>query len=177
MSRIAKQPVVVPEGVEVKLDAASCTAKGSKGSGQMALHPSVSVSYEGGELRVSQAENTRRAHAMSGTTRALLANLITGVSQGFVRELEIHGVGYRAKAQGKSLGLSLGFSHPVDYPVPEGISISTPNQTTVVIEGSDRQQVGQVAAEIRALRPPEPYGGKGVRYKDEQILRKEVKKK
>ncbi|MGI9345983.1 MAG: 50S ribosomal protein L6 [Gammaproteobacteria bacterium] len=176
MSRIARIPVRIPDGVAIKIEDGFCRAKGTKGSNELQLHPSVIVEQQGDSLAVKMAQDGRNM-AMAGTTRALLANLVHGVSQGFKRELEIHGVGYRAQSKGKALNLTLGFSHPIDYAFPEGITISTPSPTAVVIEGIDRQKVGQVAAEIRALRPPEPYGGKGVRYKDEQILRKEVKKK
>lgn len=177
MSRIASQPVPVPAGVELVLEASLCRAKGSKGSNSMPLHESVQIVRDGDMLRVQQRTAGRHAREMAGTMRALLANLVRGVEEGFERQLEIHGVGYRARMQDNTLRLTLGFSHPVEFPVPAGITITTPSQTVVVVAGCDRQKVGQVAAEIRMLRPPEPYGGKGVRYKDENILRKEVKKK
>lgn len=175
MSRIANKPVEVPSGVDIKIDGQNVTAKGSKGEMSLALHPTVQVVQEDAALKV-QAEG-KSAVAMAGTMRSLLNNIVVGVSQGFEKKLELVGVGYRAQAKGKSLNLSLGFSHPVDYPVPEGITIETPSQTEVVIKGADKQQVGQVAAEIRAYRPPEPYKGKGVKYADERIVRKEAKKK
>ena len=175
MSRIANQPVVIPSGVEVKIDGQNVSAKGSKGEMVLALHPTVNVVQEDAELKVQA--NGKSAIAMAGTMRSLLNNIVVGVSQGFEKKLELVGVGYRAQAKGKSLNLSLGFSHPVDYPVPEGITIETPSQTEIVIKGSDKQRVGQVAAEIRAYRPPEPYKGKGVKYADERIVRKEAKKK
>lgn len=175
MSRIANKPVELPTGVEIKLDGQNVTAKGKVGEMVLAVHPTVKVTQEEKTLTV-QAE-TPSAIAMAGTMRSLLDNLVVGVSKGFEKKLELVGVGYRAQAKGKSLNLSLGFSHPVDYPVPEGISIETPSQTEIVIKGYDKQRVGQVAAEIRAYRPPEPYKGKGVKYADERIIRKEAKKK
>ena len=175
MSRIAKNPIELPSGVEVKINGQSVTVKGSKGTLQMALHPSVSVRLEGGVLSVTPANDS--AWAMAGTMRALLSNMVHGVTDGFSKKLQLVGVGYRAQGKGKVLNLSLGFSHPIDYPVPDGVTIETPSQTEIVVSGSDRQRVGQVAAEIRAFRPPEPYKGKGVRYADERIIRKEAKKK
>lgn len=175
MSRIANKPVEIPSGVDIKIDGQNVRAKGSKGEIALDLHPTVKVVQEDAALKV-QAES-KSAVAMAGTMRSLLNNIVVGVSQGFEKKLELVGVGYRAQAKGKTLNLSLGFSHPVDYPVPEGITIETPSQTEVVIKGSDKQQVGQVAAEIRAYRPPEPYKGKGVKYADERIVRKEAKKK
>lgn len=175
MSRIANKPVDLPSGVDIKLDGQNVRAKGSKGEMELSLHPSVKVVQEDGVLKV-QAEN-KESVAMAGTMRSLLNNLVVGVSQGFEKKLELVGVGYRAQAKGKSLNLSLGFSHPVDYAVPEGITIETPSQTEIVVKGFDKQKVGQVAAEIRSYRPPEPYKGKGVKYADERIVRKEAKKK
>ena len=175
MSRIAKAPITVAKGVDVKVDGRHVTVKGSKGTLQMALHPSVSVRLEGGVLSVTPANDS--AWAMAGTMRALLSNMVHGVTDGFSKKLQLVGVGYRAQGKGKVLNLSLGFSHPIDYPVPDGVTIETPSQTEIVVSGSDRQRVGQVAAEIRAFRPPEPYKGKGVRYADERIIRKEAKKK
>ena len=175
MSRIANKPVELPSGVDIKLDGQNVTAKGSIGEMAMSVHPSVRVEQEDKSLTVHAA--TPADVAMAGTMRSLLNNLVVGVSKGFEKKLELVGVGYRAQAKGKSLNLSLGFSHPVDYPVPEGISIETPSQTEIVIKGHDKQRVGQVAAEIRAYRPPEPYKGKGVKYSDERIIRKEAKKK
>lgn len=175
MSRIANKPVELPTGVEIKLDGQNVTAKGKVGEMMLAVHPTVKVMQDDKTLTV-QAESPA-AIAMAGTMRSLLNNLVVGVSTGFEKKLELVGVGYRAQAKGKSLNLSLGFSHPVDYTVPEGISIETPSQTEIVIKGHDKQRVGQVAAEIRAYRPPEPYKGKGVKYADERIIRKEAKKK
>ncbi|WP_406672040.1 50S ribosomal protein L6 [Natronospira sp.] len=178
MSRIANAPVALPDGVEVKLDGNHIGFKGPKGELGMSLHPDVNVAQEDKSLKVSvRTEGDRRQVAMAGTTRALLNNLVTGVSKGFERKLELVGVGYRAQSKGKTLSLTLGLSHPVDYPVPEGITIETPSNTEVVVKGVDKQRVGQVAAEIRAFRPPEPYKGKGVRYSDERVVRKEAKKK
>lgn len=175
MSRIAKAPITVAKGVDVKIDGQHVTVKGAKGALELNVHQSVSVSIEGGELTVAPANDS--AWAMAGTMRALLNNMVRGVSTGFEKKLQLVGVGYRAQGKGKVLNLSLGFSHPIDFPVPEGVTIDTPSQTEIVVSGSDRQRVGQVAAEIRAFRPPEPYKGKGVRYSDERIIRKEAKKK
>jgi large subunit ribosomal protein L6 len=175
MSRIAKAPITVAKGVEVKIDGQHVSVKGGKGNMELDVHPAVSVKLEDGVLSVTPAEDS--AWAMAGTMRALLANMVHGVSHGFEKKLELVGVGYRAQGKGKVLNLNLGFSHPIDYPVPEGITISTPSQTEVVVSGSDKQRVGQVASEIRAFRPPEPYKGKGVRYAGERIIRKEAKKK
>jgi large subunit ribosomal protein L6 len=177
MSRIAKQPVELPKGVELNLAGSDLKVKGPKGELSMALNPEVGIQLEDGTASIAAKGGSRFAVAMSGTTRALVQNMVTGVSTGFERKLELVGVGYRAKAQGKSLNLTLGFSHPVDYPVPEGIEIETPSQTEIVVKGIDKQKVGQVAAEIRRYRPPEPYKGKGIRYSDERVVRKEAKKK
>lgn len=177
MSRIAKQPVELPKGVEFQQSGNVVTIKGGNGSLSMDLNTEVQIGQDEGALSVSPRSGSKFAIAMSGTTRALLANMVTGVSDGFERKLELVGVGYRAQAQGKKLNLTLGFSHPVVYDVPEGISVDTPSQTEVVIKGSDKQLVGQVAAEIRRFRPPEPYKGKGVRYADERVVLKEAKKK
>lgn len=176
MSRIANNPVTIPSGVDINIAGSLVTIKGSKGEMSHDVHPSVKVEQEDGVLKTTVTNNSKSANALSGTTRALLQNIVTGVSEGFERKLEIVGVGYRASVSGKSLSLSLGFSHPVDFPIPEGITIETPSQTEIVIKGADKQQVGQVAANIRAYRPPEPYKGKGVRYSDERIIRKEAKK-
>lgn len=175
MSRIAKAPIEVAKGVEVKIDGQRVSVKGGKGAMDLDLHSTVSASLDDGVLSVTPASDS--AWAMAGTMRALLGNMVRGVSEGFEKKLELVGVGYRAQGKGKVLNLSLGFSHPIEYPVPEGITISTPSQTEVVVAGSDKQRVGQVAAEIRAFRPPEPYKGKGVRYAGERIIRKEAKKK
>ena len=177
MSRIAKYPVVLPSGVEVKMDGQQVTVKGSKGTLAHRVHKLVSLKQEGNELSFSANDESKAANALAGTTRALLNNMVVGVSQGFERKLDLVGVGYRAQAQGKVLNLTLGFSHPVNFEVPEGITVETPSQTEIVVKGADKQQVGQVAAKIRAYRPPEPYKGKGVKYRDEVIVRKEAKKK
>ncbi|WP_038089336.1 50S ribosomal protein L6 [Acidihalobacter prosperus] len=177
MSRVANKPVVIPGGVQVNIDGRTIKAKGPKGEGVHNLHVDVVAREEAGALHLARADGTTDELAMVGTMRALTQNLITGVSQGYEKKLELVGVGYRAQAQGKSLNLTLGFSHPVEYPIPDGITIETPSQTEIVVKGADRQKVGQVAAEIRAYRPPEPYKGKGVKYSDEQIIRKEAKKK
>ncbi len=177
MSRIAKNPVIVPAGVEVNLTTAAITVKGPMGSLTQVLTPKVRVSLADGELQVSAADESRQAHAMSGTTRALLANLVMGVSKGFERKLTLVGVGYRAQAQGSKLSLSLGFSHPVEHAMPEGVKVETPTQTEIVIKGADKQKVGQVAADVRAYRPPVPYKGKGVRYANEVVVLKVTKKK
>ena len=176
MSRIANNPVSIPSGVDVNIAGNLITIKGSKGELSHDVHPLVKVEQEDGVLKTTANNNSKSARALSGTTRALIQNIVTGVSEGFERKLEIVGVGYRAAVSGKSLNLSLGFSHPVEFAIPEGITIETPSQTEIVIKGSYKQQVGQVAANIRAYRPPEPYKGKGVRYSDERIIRKEAKK-
>ena len=175
MSRVAKAPINVASGLDVKVDGQHVTVKGGKGQLEMDVHESVQVSLDDGVLSVQPVND--EAWAMAGSMRALHNNLVVGASDGFQKTLQLVGVGYRAQSKGKTLGLSLGFSHPVDYPVPEGITIETPSQTEIVVSGSDKQKVGQVAAEIRSFRPPEPYKGKGVRYADERIVRKEAKKK
>jgi len=177
MSRIANQPVVLPKGVEIKQAAGEIVVKGPKGELSMPVNSDIAINIEEGQLTFAAKSGSRFAHAMSGTTRSLVNNMVTGVSDGFERKLELVGVGYRAKAQGKKLNLTLGFSHPVDHDVPEGITIETPSQTEILIKGIDKQKVGQVAADIRSYRPPEPYKGKGVRYSDEHVVRKEAKKK
>jgi large subunit ribosomal protein L6 len=177
MSRVAKAPIVVPKGVTVEISGQDVKVKGSKGTLEWSVHPAVAISQVDGELRFAPAEGHENAWAMAGTTRALLSNMVVGCSAGFVRKLSLVGVGYRAQAKGDVLNLSLGFSHPIDYPVPAGITIETPSQTEIVVTGADKQRVGQVASEIRGFRPPEPYKGKGVRYADEDVLRKEAKKK
>ncbi|MGB5245295.1 MAG: 50S ribosomal protein L6 [Woeseia sp.] len=177
MSRIAKEPVELPKGVEFSQSGTTLTVKGSKGALSMELNPEVQLSHEDNVVQVKARSGSRFSIAMSGTTRALIANMVEGVSQGFEKKLELVGVGYRAQAQGKKLNLTLGFSHAVDFPVPEGITIETPSQTEVLIKGADKQRVGQVAAEIRRFRPPEPYKGKGVRYAGERVVMKEAKKK
>jgi len=177
MSRVANNPIELPSGVEVALSGNTMSVKGSKGSLSMDLHASVEVKQEENQLQVKARNGDKAARALSGTTRALLNNMVTGVSAGFQRKLELQGVGYRAKVNGKVINLTLGFSHPIDYQLPEGVTAETPSQTEIVLTGVDKQQVGQVAAEIRAFRPPEPYKGKGVRYAGEYVRRKEAKKK
>jgi len=177
MSRIAKEPVELPQGVEFSQSGTTVTLKGSKGSLSLDLNSEVELEQEGNSLQVKARSGSRFANAVSGTTRALLANMVRGVTEGFEKKLELVGVGYRAQAQGGKLNLTLGFSHPVVYTVPEGVTVETPSQTEVVIKGIDKQKVGQVAAEIRHFRPPEPYKGKGVRYAGERVVMKEAKKK
>ena len=175
MSRVANSPVKLPTGVEVKIDAGKVAVKGGKGTLEMNLAEGLGLEFEGGEAKVIYDFDTNRA--MAGTTRALLNNLVIGVSDGWERKLVLNGVGYRAKASGKTVNLTIGLSHNVDYELPDGISAETPSQTEIVIRGMDKQAVGQAAAEIRAFRPPEPYKGKGIRYADEYVRRKEAKKK
>ena len=177
MSRIANNPVSIPKGVEITLNGQEITVKGSKGNLTMTLHGLVGISQVEDRLQLKAAEASKAAVALAGTSRSLVNNMVMGVSSGFQKELQLQGVGYRAQAQGKKLNLSLGFSHPVVYEVPEGIDIETPSQTQVIVKGIDKQLVGQVSADIRAFRPPEPYKGKGVRYVDEYVKRKEAKKK
>lgn len=177
MSRVAKNPVLVPDGVEVTLSGNAVRVKGSKGSLELAVHESVEVSRDGDSLRFAPRTPDAGADALAGTTRVLVGNMVTGVTSGFERKLQLIGVGYRAAAKGKTLALTLGFSHPVEYELPEGISAETPIQTEIVLKSADKQLLGQVAAEIRSFRPPEPYKGKGVRYADENVRRKEAKKK
>jgi large subunit ribosomal protein L6 len=169
-------PIPLPSGVEVKIAGQSVSVKGAKGTMDHVVHDLVSVALEDGVLNVSANNASQASNALSGTTRALLNNMVTGVSAGFTRKLEIVGVGYRAQVQGQKLNLSLGYSHPVEYAIPEGITIETPTQTEILVKGVDKQQVGQVAANIRAYRRPEPYKGKGVRYGGEVIVKKEAKK-
>jgi len=177
MSRVAKNPVAIPAGVEVKIDGQEVTVKGSKETLSWAVHKKVEIKQEENELVFSGRNNDKEAWALAGTTRALGNNMVDGVSTGFQKTLELNGVGYRAKAAGNVLSLTLGFSHPVEYELPEGVVADTPSQTQVVLKGASKQQIGQVAAEIRAFRPPEPYKGKGIRYSDEHVRRKEAKKK
>ena len=177
MSRVAKQPVTVPKGVNVDVKDRAVTVKGPKGTLELALHQQIGLEQEDGHLRVVASDPSRGTVAIAGTTRALLANMCTGVSQGFERKLTLHGVGYRAQAKGNSVNLTLGFSHPVDYKMPEGVTVETPSNTEIVVKGIDKQRVGQVAADIRSFRPPKPYKGKGVRYADEYVAIKEAKKK
>lgn len=175
MSRIAKAPITLPKGVEVKLDGQNVAVKGGKGELKFTVHESVAVAQEDGELQFDSP--TGKSWAMAGTMRSVINNMVVGCSEGFEKKLELRGVGYRAQAKGKVLDLTLGFSHPVQYEVPEGITIATPSQTEVTISGIDKQLVGQAAANIRAYRPPEPYKGKGVRYLGEYVAMKEGKKK
>ncbi|MCP2040028.1 large subunit ribosomal protein L6 [Neisseria sp. HSC-16F19] len=177
MSRVAKNPVTVPAGVEVKFGTDTLTVKGKNGELSMPLHQEVKVALEDGQLTFAAADESNKARALSGTVRALVSNMVKGVSEGFEKKLQLIGVGYRAQAQGQTLNLALGFSHPIEYPLPAGVSAATPSQTEIVITGADKQAVGQVAAEIRAFRPPEPYKGKGVRYVGEHVVMKETKKK
>ena len=177
MSRVAKAPVELPKGVEFSQAGNVVTLKGGKGSLSMELNPEVELAAEEGTLQVSPRSGSRFSTAIAGTMRALLANMAQGVSEGFEKKLELVGVGYRAQAQGSKLNLTLGFSHPVEFEVPEGVTVTTPSQTEIVVTGADKQKVGQVAAEIRRYRPPEPYKGKGVRYSDERVVLKEAKKK
>lgn len=177
MSRIANAPISLPGSVEVTLNGQLIKVKGSKGELQWGIHDLVSVNQEDAELKISANEGSKQAVALAGTTRALVNNMVTGVTDGFEKKLTIIGVGYRAQAQGQKLNLTLGFSHPVVYDVPEGVKVETPSNTEIVVTGIDKQKVGQVAAEIRAYRKPEPYKGKGVRYSDEYVLRKQAKKK
>lgn len=177
MSRIAKNPITIVDGVDVKIDGDTVTIKSKKGELSYVLHPDVTVHVEGQQIEVAARDSADKKHwAQAGTTRANLQNMVMGLGDGFERKLEIIGVGYRAQAQGKKLNLTLGFSHPVVFDVPDGITVETPSQTEIVIKGMDRQLVGHVAAKIRAYRPPEPYKGKGVRYSDEIVIRKEAKK-
>jgi large subunit ribosomal protein L6 len=177
MSRVANNPVQLPKGVEATFNESHISVKGIKGNLELALHSAVQISREGDTLQVSAKNNTRQADALSGTFRALINNMVTGVSQGFQKKLQLQGVGYRAKAQGDVLNISVGFSHPVDFVVPKGVTAETPTPTEIVVSGADKQLVGEVAAKIREFRPPEPYKGKGIRYLDENVYRKEAKKK
>ena len=175
MSRVAKNPIDLPSSVEVKMSGRNIQVKGPKGELSLNLHPTVDMVHEDNQIRLA-ATTDDSAMAMAGTMRALVSNMVTGVSVGYEKKLTIVGVGYRAQAQGNSLNLSLGFSHPVVYQIAKGVSVETPSQTEIVVSGTDKQLVGQTAAEIRRFRPPEPYKGKGVRYADEQVRRKQAKK-
>ena len=177
MSRIGKKAVAVPSGITAAVEGQTVKIKGPKGALQVVLHDDIAVKLDKGQIQVDPRSETKRARSQWGTSRTLINNLITGVTKGFEQRLEINGVGYRASVQGKNLQLALGYSHDVIYPIPEGITIATPRPVEIVISGSDRQKVGQVAAEIREFRPPEPYKGKGVKYAAERIFRKEGKKK
>jgi large subunit ribosomal protein L6 len=177
MSRIAKAPVTIPSGVDIKVSGNNLTVKGSKGSLSFEFDSSVSIEIADNVASMVWNKDDKKATAQAGTARAIMNNMVTGVSTGFERKLSLVGVGYRAQAKENILSLSLGFSHPVDFEVPAGISVETPTQTDIILKGSDKQLLGQVAAKIRAYRPPEPYKGKGVRYSDEHVARKEAKKK
>jgi len=177
MSRIAKSPINIPSGCEIKVDGQHLVVKGPKGQLDAQLNDLVSVAVNDGVLTVSPAKEEQQAWAQAGTARSIINNMVTGVTNGFERKLLLNGVGYRAQAKGNSVNLTLGFSHPIDYELPEGIKAETPSQTEIVLTGIDKQLLGQVAANIRSFRPPEPYKGKGVRYADEHVRRKEAKKK
>lgn len=174
MSRVAKNPIKLPAGVDINLSGSMLNVKGPKGNLDLDMHPGVSLDENEGEYLVKPDGDKNMA--MAGTFRALIGNMVEGVSTGFQKKLQLVGVGYRAQLQGNKLNLALGFSHPVEYSAPEGITIETPSQTEIIVSGCDKQKVGQVAAEIRSYRPPEPYKGKGVRYADERVVRKEAKK-
>ena len=177
MSRVANNPVAIPKGVEVNVSATTISVKGGKGTLNMPLDGAVAVAKDGDNITFAPRDGGKRANMMAGTTRALVNNMVKGVSTGFERKLSLVGVGYRANAQGKTLNLTLGYSHPVNYTLPEGVTAETPSQTEILLKSANKQLLGQVAAEVRAFRPPEPYKGKGVRYSDEQVRRKEAKKK
>lgn len=177
MSRVANNPVDLPSGVDVSLGDAEITVKGAKGSLQLALTGEVEITQADNVLNFAPANEERKARALAGTVRSLVNNMVIGVTKGFERRLQLSGVGYRAQVKGKTLTMQLGFSHPVDYAAPDGIEVQTPSQTEIVVSGIDKQLVGQVSAEIRGFRPPEPYKGKGVRYAGERVRRKEAKKK
>jgi large subunit ribosomal protein L6 len=177
MSRIGKSPVAVPKGVDVAIKEDQISVKGTGGTLSLAQNALVKVSNEGGTLTFAPADESREANAMSGTMRQLVNNMVTGVTKGFEKKLNLVGVGFRAAAQGNKLNLQIGFSHPVNIEMPAGITVATPAPTEIVLKGADRQRVGQLAAEIRAVRPPEPYKGKGIRYADEKVVIKETKKK
>ena len=177
MSRIAKQPIELPQGVEFKQEGNVVTLKGGNGSLSLELNNEVELTKNENVLQIAPRSGSRFSTAVAGTMRALLANMVTGVTNGFERKLQLVGVGYRAQVQGKKLNLTLGFSHPVVHDVPEDVTVEAPSQTEIVVKGADKQKVGQVAAEIRSYRPPEPYKGKGIRYSDERVIMKEAKKK
>jgi large subunit ribosomal protein L6 len=177
MSRVGKMPIAVPKGVEVQIKEDQITVKGANGTLVRATNALVTVTMDGDQVKIAPANDSTEANAMSGTMRALLNNMVNGVSKGFEKKLQLVGVGFRAQAQGTKLNLQIGFSHPVAKDMPAGIKVETPTQTEILIKGADRQVVGQVAAEVRAIRPPEPYKGKGIRYADERVVLKETKKK
>ena len=176
MSRVAKNPIIIPDGVNISVDDKNVTVKGSRGELDFSLSLSISLNIDDNAITVSYDESDQKSVALAGTTRSIINNMIIGVSVGFEKKLELIGVGYRAKASGKLLELTLGFSHPVKYQLPDDVQVETPSQTEVVLKSHNKQILGQVAAEIRAFRPPEPYKGKGVRYADQQVKRKEAKK-
>jgi large subunit ribosomal protein L6 len=177
MSRIGKKAVAIPSGVTASVEGQTVKMKGPKGALQLVLHDDIAAKMDKGAIQLEPRFETKRARSQWGTSRTLVANLVAGVTKGFEERLEINGVGFRAAVQGKTLNLQLGFSHDINYPIPQGITIATPKPTEIVVSGIDKQQVGQVAAELRGLRPPEPYKGKGVKYVNEYIFRKEGKKK
>jgi large subunit ribosomal protein L6 len=177
MSRVGKMPIAIPQGVDVAINADKISVKGGQGNLSLQVNPLVTVKNEAGTLTFAPANESAEADAMSGTMRALVNNMVTGVSKGFERKLTLVGVGFRAAAQGQKLNLQVGFSHPVAKEMPAGITVQTPTQTEILIKGADRQVVGQIAAEVRAIRPPEPYKGKGIRYAEERVVLKETKKK
>lgn len=177
MSRVAKSPVEVPAAVTVTLNGQSLSVKGSKGTLALQVHANVEVKHENNVLTFAPRDGAKQSDALAGTTRALVNNMVKGVSQGFEKKLTLVGVGYRVKAEGNTVNLSVGLSHPVVYTLPQGVTVETPSQTEIVLKGSDKQLLGQVAAELRSFREPEPYKGKGIRYSDENVLRKEAKKK
>jgi large subunit ribosomal protein L6 len=177
MSRVANNPVDLPSGVQVNIANGMLSVKGGKGTLELQMHEMVNIANEDNQLKLSASKESKEALALAGTFRALVSNMVTGVTDGFEKKLELIGVGYRAKAQGSTVNLVLGYSHPIDYILPDGITAETPTQTEIVIRGVDKQKVGQVAAEIREFRPPEPYKGKGIRYANERVFRKEAKKK
>jgi large subunit ribosomal protein L6 len=177
MSRVASNPVALPKGVEATVTDTEFSVKGGKGNLSLMLHKSVQINRDGDTLQVSARDESRQADALAGTFRALINNMVHGVSQGFQKRLLLQGVGYRAKAQGNVLNITVGYSHPIDFNVPDGVTAETPTQTEIILSGADKQLVGEVAAKIREFRPPEPYKGKGIRYADETVYRKEAKKK
>ncbi len=177
MARVANRPVRVPSGVEINFEGVTVSVKGPKGTLSLDIHEEVRVDQRDGALAFAPKRETRAANALAGTMRALVSNMIDGVTRGFERKLEMMGVGYRAQMQGKMLNVNAGYSHPVNFSIPDGVTVETPSQTEIVVKGIDKQQVGQVAAKIRAIRPPEPYKGKGIRYSNERVILKEGKKK
>lgn len=177
MSRVANSPVELPAGVDINLKGQDITVKGGNGSLALAVHDSVEIKQEDKSLTFAARDGAKNSRAMAGTMRSLVNNMVVGVSAGFEKKLQLNGVGYRAKAEGSSINLTLGFSHPINYSLPDGVKAETPTQTEIVLKSADKQLLGQVAAEVRAFRPPEPYKGKGVRYADEHVRRKEAKKK